>query len=86
MYKQLLALILFLALIVWVYVTIKINKSFGSVETFTNMEPSTQDRDYLSKLNTELSDMSKFMTNEKFDNKKGIAPVIDTLKNFVLNK
>ena len=90
MYKQLVALILFLAIIVWVYVTIKINRSFGSVETFSNLEPTSQDTDYLKKLNTELSDMSNFMTNEKFnnknDNKKGIAPVIDTLKEFIMNK
>ncbi len=87
MYKQLIALILLLALIVWVYVTIKINRSFGSIEGFSDLEPSAQDTDYLKKLNNELSDMSNFMGSEKFsNNKEGIAPVIDTLKEFVMNK
>ena len=54
MLKQSIALILFLAIIVWVYVTIKINQSFGGVEGFSGMEPTTTDNMYLKKLNSEL--------------------------------
>ena len=86
MYKQLVSLILLLAVIVWVYVTVIINKTFNSVETFDNMLPNQKDTDYLAKLNNELSGMSDFMNKERFNNKKGVAPVIDTLKDFVMSK
>ncbi len=86
MLKQLLALILFLALIVWVYVTIKINRSFAGVEGFSDMEPTQADNLYLKKLNSALTKMSEHMGNKQINKKQGIAPVVDTLKEFLYTK
>lgn len=90
MYKQLLSLVLFLALIVWVYVTIIINRSYASVEGFTVINrpdfnrPDNSEINYLQKLNDDVNGMSSFLNNDNNDNNnKGIAPVIDTLKQFV---
>ena len=86
MYKQLIALVLILALIVWVYVTILINKSYNNIEAFSDIEPNTQDIDYLKKITSDLNEISNYdKSGAKSENKtkNGIAPVIDTLKNFV---
>ena len=86
MYKQLLALVLLLAIIAWVYVTVVINRTFSSVEGFSNGLPNENDNNYLKKLNDELLGMANFMGKEKFNNKEGVTPVINSLKDFVISK
>ena len=82
MYRQLLALVLFLALIVWVYVTILINRSYSSIEAFKNIDRPVKEINYIQKLTDDINGMSSYLKTPKNNNNNSIAPVINTLLPF----